>query len=642
MNILMIAALSGVFLLAGCKKNEPRRSAAPKPAAAAPENPSPNAQGANAKVLPPDVSLTDRELQTQYGNDSADRPADSTDIVPPQGSTDVVTPNVQIPRVEVPRVDIPAVTVATGVTNRPLDNQLDIQPSRPVEIIDASPAGPERKTVSPVAASVVDQKVETESSPTYNAQEKNPRRGQEQRFRPIPMGETKNEKLNSGTGPATTNATIVVVAPTGAPLSAKITAKDFKVFESKAYTEKLAPLLKKIRALHTATADRLEKTLKETQFKAVESSMMEATDETKNDALIAGFQAPAGTEYNLVHLKSSVLLSAMDLKEPTATAKLILESVLLRAAYETASQKDAQFMASVLGLSRSIADSFLKNAERLNQRMVYEYLRYAQINTSDWTFEQLDAVAASTAILRLSLRQFTVTMAEPKDAFNVTPIQLDDPKAENCSVNITYHGIEEGVRVMISEPEWREYEFKFDVQSKETYPLRPSMAGDQFQDLEIISKRADKTSLRLTVRYAVVKKGEGSEREADHMVLEKLPEKGKAEKILMCKIVAHEYVPPRAKTEDEKAADAKNQEGLTSEETNKAVTAATGKVTGANAATAAILGQEQHFRPMPTATDKATTKKRVTPVTAPAGDRKTQGLTTTSGAKTSQQKPAKL
>ncbi|MBX3017304.1 MAG: hypothetical protein KF767_05400 [Bdellovibrionaceae bacterium] len=637
MNFVVIGVLSSVVLLAGCTQNESRRTQTPAaPAAVGPDMPKPE-EVVKGKALPPEVNLGAGDVQTQYGRTAL--PEGSLSVEPPRDETNlpVGSTNVAIPAVPaVTRVEDPAT-----MANPPAD--LRLQPSRPVEIVDASPDFPEdmpRPAVTapsgvrpatavtgvtastaafrPVPPPSVEDQVEAEATPATPEQ----RRGQEQRFRPMPKDDvavapTGARTETAPTGPAqsvnrdTHTTTVVVVAATGVTgptgrdgqvarpavtastsvteAPTKFEVKDYKVIESKAYSVILKPMLQKIRVMNAATADRLEKKLKELKLRTYNAADADIWKHFQADVLVAGFRLPEQTEYRLVQLKDAVLIPAKDMATDESAARWILESVLFRMAYETAQKKDMSFMSSVTGLAHSVADSFIKSRDKLKKRQVYEYLRHAQVSVDEWTFEQLNAIEASSAILRLSLREYTVTMAQPTDAFDVRTLDASNPRDENCRVNITYHGIEKGVLVQVSEPQWREFEFTFDVQSKEMYPLRPSLAGDDFLDLEIIKKQADKTSLRLTVRFKVQAPGSETERIADHMVLEKLPEKGKAEKILMCRIVPWPDVPPRARTEEEKP-----------------VTAPTGSTT--------VRGQEQRFRPMPANTGAQT-------LTAPTGSK---------------------
>lgn len=669
MNLVVISVLSSVVLLAGCTQNESRRAqqSPAAPAAAGPDMPMPPA--APAKATAPDVSVADGDFRVEDGRSAPPTPDTREETAPPV----VAVPPVPPVRVEDPST----MTSPTGVTTPPAAD-LRLQPARPVELTDASPdfpadmprpvpaataatarpAGVTGATATtgefrPVPAPSVDDEVETEAAPATPVEQ---RRGQEQRFRPMPRqdetaptgparAETVTEPRTAATGvradgPATT--TVVVVAATGvtgatgpagrdtraavaAPTSAtraespsKFEIKDYKVAESKAYTAYLKPMLQKIRGMNSVTADRLEKRILELKLQTYNAADADVWEHFRGEVLVAGFKLPEQTEFRLIQLKGGALIPAREMAADEAAARWILETALFRLAFDATDKKDMNFMATVTGLAHSISDSFMKSRDRLKKRLVYEYLRYAQIPVDEWKFEQLDAIAASSAILRLSLRQYTVSMAQPPEAFDVKPLDLTDPRAENCRVHITYHGIEKGVLVQVSEPQWREFEFTFDVQSQEQYPLRPSLAGDDFLDLEIIKKQADKTSLRLTVRYKVQPAGTEDERVADHMVLEKLPEKGKAEKILMCRIVPWPDIPPRAR-EDKPAGETavtgatattgpvRGQEqrfrpmpaatGVTT-----GTTAATGAKTGTTATTAPVRGQEQRFRPMPTAT----------------------------------------
>lgn len=664
MNFVVIGVLSSVVLLAGCTQNESRRTQTPAaPAAVGPDMPKPE-EVVKGKALPPEVNLGAGDVQTQYGRTAL--PEGSLSVEPPRDETNlpVGSTNVAIPAVPaVTRVEDPAT-----MANPPAD--LRLQPSRPVEIVDASPDFPEdmpRPAVTapsgvrpatavtgvtastaafrPVPPPSVEDQVEAEATPATPEQ----RRGQEQRFRPMPKDDVavapsgaRTETAPSGarvetapTGPAqsvnrdTHTTTVVVVAATGVTgptgrdgqvarpavtastsvteAPTKFEVKDYKVIESKAYSVILKPMLQKIRVMNAATADRLEKKLKELKLRTYNAADADIWKHFQADVLVAGFRLPEQTEYRLVQLKDAVLIPAKDMATDESAARWILESVLFRMAYETAQKKDMSFMSSVTGLAHSVADSFIKSRDKLKKRQVYEYLRHAQVSVDEWTFEQLNAIEASSAILRLSLREYTVTMAQPTDAFDVRTLDASNPRDENCRVNITYHGIEKGVLVQVSEPQWREFEFTFDVQSKEMYPLRPSLAGDDFLDLEIIKKQADKTSLRLTVRFKVQAPGSETERIADHMVLEKLPEKGKAEKILMCRIVPWPDVPPRARTEEEKT--------VTAPTGSQTLVAPTGSTT--------VRGQEQRFRPMPANTGAQT-------LTAPTG---TKTLVSPTGAK---------
>lgn len=298
-------------------------------------------------------------------------------------------------------------------------------------------------------------------------------RGQEQRFRPAASQleiAADNEKSESSQVAVTNKV---------------------KVTELKAYTQVLAPMLMKVRTMHPGTAERLE-------------SALQATEDLQSDS-----------------------------KNETDMAQSLLSGALLRLATDSASAKNPQFKATVTSLSQEVARQMIATRHSFNTRMVYEFLRRAQISVQDWKFEEISAQAASSELIRWGGYEYSVSSAEPSNQFKIN--KASNTSAADCKININWTGIETGTRVQVSEPEWREFDLSFSAKSTENLPLRPSLAGDNFLDLEFTQTNNDKSFTRLTLRYQKSKSGDKTSRQADQMVLETMSEAG-ARQILICKV----------------------------------------------------------------------------------------------------------
>lgn len=264
----------------------------------------------------------------------------------------------------------------------------------------------------------------------------------------------------------------------------KTPLENLKIREQKAYQDFLKPLFDKIRKSHAATSERFEAQL---------------------DQALPLNRA----EY--------------DQADPAAQANLLLTAIL----QSLAQTKPAP--------SQNMATQFLSNTQRLNRRMIYEYLRHARLDVSDWKFEQLDSIQAQSELIRIALRKMSLIGAKPEGEFHTR--QATDEHA-NCQINITYEGIEKGVRIQVSEPRWDEFDLHFNPQNGVQTVLHPSMAGDEYLALEILEPMSDGSKLRFSLSYRKDPKNALSERAPDHLVLEKLPAQGgAAEKVLMCRLM---------------------------------------------------------------------------------------------------------
>lgn len=264
----------------------------------------------------------------------------------------------------------------------------------------------------------------------------------------------------------------------------KTPAENSKIREQKAYQDFLKPLFEKIRKSHAATAERFE----------------------------------AQLDQSLPLNKAEY-----DQADPAAQANLLLTGVL----QNLAQTKPAP--------SQNIATQFLLNTQRLNRRMIYEYLRHARLDVSDWKFEQLDSIQAQSELIRIALRKMSLIGAKPEGEFRTRQATEEHT---NCQINITYEGIEKGVRIQVSEPRWDEFDLHFNPQNGVQTVLHPSMAGDEYLALEILEPMSDGSKLRFSLSYRKDPKNALSERAPDHLVLEKLPAQGgAAEKVLMCRLM---------------------------------------------------------------------------------------------------------
>lgn len=571
MNFIPILMLSAVIVLGGCTQNAARKKQATPPAPAAVDA-TKTSKGEKTTETPAaaakpstQVTLTDKSLQTESVT-VPDNSNTSTVAKTPVTTAAPAAKGAPGPAPSVPQTTGPITAPSGHAATVPAKPAPVAAPSEPVKTLpppQLSPA-PQATTAVPPAAPNTPP-TSTSNDPFTNtapdkasaAAKNQARLNEESTPAPVtPQARTIREAREKDAGPQTT--TVVVIQPpataatgpsgaTGAslgkpmakspmPTAKPVQMQEVKIGENKATKEPLALLINKIRSLHAKTAERFEKVLKEVKFIAVDGSMEEAWTKNQSLLLVTDFKLPVDSDFKVIHLRDSVLLPMTDLQIADKGSRLIVEAILLRLAAEDLQNQnkklDATGMATLTGLTHSIAQNLLTTRDRLNSRLLFDNLRYAQVSVADWKFDELSGPDVGGELIRISGRKFKLIAAKPRSDFKLKESASDE--SETCRLNFNYGGMVGGIDITTIEPEWNEFKLNFMMKEDEIFPLLPSMAGDKYLDLEIRHKNDDGSSQRFTLRYLVEVKNGKSERRAHHVVMEKLPAKGEATQMLMC------------------------------------------------------------------------------------------------------------